>query len=166
MEQSTIFPSEAFGYWKITVERPLRLRVDLSDPARARFRKTCKDANEEPLHHLVDRIAPALGPGPHLDFNAFLVAVEEDAERHTVKLTARRQRLLQTALAERDEAAQPVIRKVHKPGKAEPNPLYGHFSVGSENTLHQSPSSLLPCVVEYKPDPELRDTEQVPLLED
>ncbi|MGH8068867.1 MAG: type I restriction-modification system subunit M, partial [Candidatus Entotheonellia bacterium] len=28
-EQSKIFPNAAFGYWKITVERPLRLRVDL-----------------------------------------------------------------------------------------------------------------------------------------
>ena len=29
-EQSKIFPNEAFGYWKVTVERPLRLTVDLS----------------------------------------------------------------------------------------------------------------------------------------
>src|SRR6266581_3371626 len=29
-EQSKIFPNAAFGYWKITVERPLRLRVELS----------------------------------------------------------------------------------------------------------------------------------------
>ncbi len=29
-EQSRIFPNEAFGYWKIMVERPLRLSVSLS----------------------------------------------------------------------------------------------------------------------------------------
>lgn len=40
-EQSKIFPNEAFGYWKIAVERPLRRRVDLSDATRARFRRTC-----------------------------------------------------------------------------------------------------------------------------
>src|SRR5208337_4322576 len=45
-EQSKIFLNEAFGYWKITVERPLRLRVDLSEPARARFRRTCQEAKE------------------------------------------------------------------------------------------------------------------------
>ena len=28
-EQSKIFPNQAFGYWKVTVERPLRLKVDL-----------------------------------------------------------------------------------------------------------------------------------------
>ena len=38
-EQSKIFPNAAFGYWKVTVERPLRLRVDLSDQARAAFRR-------------------------------------------------------------------------------------------------------------------------------
>jgi type I restriction enzyme M protein len=165
-EQSKIFPNEAFGYWQITVERPLCLRVDLSDAARARFHQVCKDANEEPLANLVDRFALVLGPGPHLDFNDFLAAVEQDANRHNVKLTARRQKLLQTVLAEPDEAAQPVIRKLHKPRKAEPNPLYGRFSVGHEHTLRSLQFSLLPGVVEYEPDPELRDTEQVPLLGD
>ncbi|MFA7034798.1 MAG: class I SAM-dependent DNA methyltransferase [Methanosarcina sp.] len=29
-EQSKIFPNAAFGYWKVTVERPLRLAVDLT----------------------------------------------------------------------------------------------------------------------------------------
>ncbi len=68
-EQSKIFPNEAFGYWKITVERPLRLRVDLSEPACARFRRTCQEAKEEPLANAVDRLAQELGPGPHRDLN-------------------------------------------------------------------------------------------------
>ncbi len=165
-DQSKIFPNEAFGYWKITVERPLRLRVDLSDAARARFRQTCKDANEEPLVNLVDRIAVTLGPGPHLDFNAFLAAAEQEADRHHGKLTAKRQKLMQTALAVKDESGAPVIKKVHKPGKAEPDPLYGLIATGSEGSLPRSQFSLLHGVVEYEPDPELRDTEQVPLLED
>jgi type I restriction enzyme M protein len=29
-EHSKIFPNEAFGYWKVTVERPLRLHSQLS----------------------------------------------------------------------------------------------------------------------------------------
>ncbi len=32
-EQSKIFPNAAFGYWKVTVERPLRLAVDLKPDA-------------------------------------------------------------------------------------------------------------------------------------
>ncbi len=39
-EQSKIFPNAAFGYWKVTVERPLRLKVELSASAQRRFAKT------------------------------------------------------------------------------------------------------------------------------
>jgi len=156
-EQSKIFPNEAFGYWKITVERPLRLKVDLSGTARARFRRTCKQADEEALANLVDRVAGVLGSGPHLDFNAFRAAVEKDADRYGVKLTAKCRKLLKTVLAEKDEAALPVIKKVHKPGKAEADPIRGRYAVTFGGK---------PCVVEYEPDTELRDTEQVPLLEE
>jgi type I restriction enzyme M protein len=163
-EQSKIFPNEALGYWKVTVERPLRLRVDLTDMARAAFRAACAEADEEPLANLIDRLAAALGPGPHTDYNAFLEHAQADAERHNVKLTARRLKLLQSMLAQRDEAAAPVIKKLHKPGKAEVALLFGRYA------LTPGPVSDRPKgrgeIVEYEPDPDLRDTEQVPLLED
>ena len=55
---------------------------------------------------------------------------------------------------EKDERAAPIIRKV-LPASAEPNPLEGRVSV----TLKGKPT-----VVEYEPDTDLRDTEQIPLL--
>ena len=102
-EQSKIFPNEAFGYRKVTVQRPLRLAG--IDPERAYTAKEVK-------------------------------ALKETAER--------------------SETAPPVIRKVHKKGVG-PDPLRGLFpaAVGGKA-----------AVVEYEPDPELRDTEQVPLLEE
>ena len=156
-EQSKIFPNEAFGYWKITVERPLRLKIDLSDVQRVRFRKACKEMDDEPLANLVDRLAVSLGIGPHLNFNVFIAAVETDADKHGVKLTAKRVKLLQSTLAVKDEEAEPVIKKIYKPGKSEVEPLRGRYAV----TLAGKAS-----IVEYEPDSELRDTEQVPLLED
>ncbi len=156
-EQSKIFPNEAFGYWKVTVERPLRLAVDLS-PERCRsFRDACIEANEEPLADVTDRIGVELGLGPHRDFNRFMSAVVADATTHGVKLTAKRKTLLKTYLAARDETAEPVIKAVHRTGTVEPDPLRGLFpaSVGGK-----------PAIVEYEPDPDLRDTEQVPLLQD
>jgi type I restriction enzyme M protein len=54
-----------------------------------------------------------------------------------------------------DEAAPPVIKKVHKRG-TEPDPLHGLFQA----TIHGKP-----CVVEYEPSAELRDSEQVALTE-
>jgi type I restriction enzyme M protein len=103
-EQSKIFPNAAFGYWKVTVERPLRLKG--AAPDRAYTPKEIK-------------------------------ALKETSER--------------------DESAPPVIRKIHKQGKAEPDPLRGFLEAAIGGNR---------CVVEYEPDSDLRDTEQVPLLEE
>jgi len=60
-------------------------------------------------------------------------------------------------LAELDESAEQVLKKVHKPGKAEADPIRG---------LYSSPVGDPGLIVEYEPDSTLRDTEQVPLLEE
>jgi len=101
-EQSKIFPNAAFGYWKVTVERPLRVRG--VDPNRVYTSKEIK----------------------------------------TLK-----------ADGQVDENGVPVIKKIYR--NAEPDPLRGRF----ETTIDGSP-----VVVEYEPDGDLRDTEQVPLLEE
>jgi type I restriction enzyme M protein len=102
-EQSKIFPNDSFGYLKVTVERPLRLKG--IDPNRVYSSKEVKELKES---------------------------------------------------AERAEDAPPVIRKIHK-RNVQADPLGGLFdaTVGGQA-----------CVVEYEADPDLRDTEQVPLLED
>src|SRR3984893_11889675 len=43
-EESKIFPNQVFGYWKVTVERPLRLKG--IDPARAYSPKEIKTLRE------------------------------------------------------------------------------------------------------------------------
>lgn len=157
-EQSKIFPNEAFGYWKVKVERPLRLRVELSSKRRLALRKACEDAGEEELADLIDEAAEALGEGPFDDYNAFLRALKllvADADFRS--LTKKREGLLQDALAETDEEAAPVIKKVHKGKKVQPDPFHGL----SETTLGGKPA-----VVAYEPDTDLRDYEQVPLLEE
>lgn len=156
-EQSKIFPNDAFGYWKVTVERPLRLSVEINRDSIDSFQKVCKDAGEEQLAKLVNEAAGYLGQGPHNDFNAFLHSFEAMANRTGLKLTSKRLKLLQNSLARRDETAVPVIKKIHKAGKVEANPLNGLFEATVNGKL---------CVVEYEPDTELRDTEQVPLLEE
>ncbi len=156
-EQSKIFPNEAFGYWKVTVERPLRLKVDLSESHRRAFRAACAEAGEESIANVVDSVATVIGEGPHDDFNSFIDSIVADAEEHEVKLTAKRKKLLQTSLAVRDENAKEVIARSHKPGKVEANPLCGFYEVELAGKKY---------VVEYEPDTELRDTEQIPLLEE
>jgi len=156
-EQSKIFPNAAFGYWKVTVERPLRLTVDLGEKSREVFRKACAEAGEEQLTDLIDKAAGKLGSGLHNDFNVFISALETLASASGVKLTAKRQKLVQNSLAQRDESAERVVSKVHRSGKTEADPLKGLF----EATVNGKQ-----VVVEYEPDTELRDTEQIPLMEE
>ena len=150
-EESKIFDNEAFGYWKVTVERPLRLAVDLSDGRRDEFFDACIEAGEVGLGEVVHAVGDRLGPGPHLDFNRFLEEVKEN-----IKLTVQRKKLLQTAFAERDETAEPVIKRVHPRGAAA-DPIRGLYEVAN-GSRHR--------VVEYEHDSELRDMEQVRLQEE
>jgi type I restriction enzyme M protein len=146
-EHSKIFPNQSFGFSKVTVERPLRLQVDLSDVARTRFRRACSEAKDIPLADLIDHIAKFLGTGPHLDFNKFMDAIEQQAETKGIKLTAKRQKLLQTALAEKNEAAVPIIKKVHKSGKPSRIHYMAAFKWKSrENLKSLSMSRTLICV--------------------
>ena len=102
-EQSKIFDNPAFGYWKVAVERPLRLNG--IDPNRAYKAAEIKKLKES---------------------------------------------------CERSETAPPVIKKIHKLG-TEPDPPRGRFET-TFNGRH--------FVVEYEPDTDLRDTEQIPLQEE
>ncbi|HRH55426.1 MAG TPA: class I SAM-dependent DNA methyltransferase [Candidatus Paceibacterota bacterium] len=155
-EESKIFPNEAFGYQKVIVDRPLRLKVNLSEERIHAFKAACVDSNEDQLPGLVDGVAKKLGAGPHTDYNIFSETIELLAKDLGIKLPARRQKLLQDALAERDDEAEPVIKKIHKVGTIS-DPIHGLFETLIEGKKR---------VVEYKADTELRDTEQVPLLEE
>ena len=152
-EESKIFDNEAFGYWKVTVERPLRLAVDLSEERREAFFDVCIEAGEVALGEAVHDVGDRLGAGPHRDFDRFVEEVKAELARRGVKMIVKRKKLLQTALAERDETAEPVVKRVHRRG-AGASPIQGLFELGE---------GAYACVVEYEPDTGLRDTEQIPL---
>ncbi len=156
-EQSKIFPNEAFGYWKFTVERPLRLKADFSKENMERFRQYCESVNDEPLAEFVERVVKRFGVGPHLNFNDFLRSIKEDAEEQNIKLTTKRFKAIRSELTIIDEGAEPVIKKIHKSSKTVPNPKYGLFETVIDGKIR---------VVEYEPDTNLRDSEQASLLEE
>jgi type I restriction enzyme M protein len=154
--QSKVFANEAFGYHKVVVERPLRLRVGLTADRLAAFRKACAEAKDAELADVVTAVAGQVGAGPHFNFNGFVGAVEAAARVAKLRWTAKREKLLQhPALAERDEAAVPVVRTSRPTVAGDRHAaarLAGDFIEGT-------------TTCSYEPDPELRDTEQVPLLE-
>ena len=150
-DQSKIFQNEEFGYWKVTIKRPLRLAVDLSRRARSRFRETCREAKDTPLANAVDRAATDLGGGRCCDFDRFAEAVASAADAAGVRMTAKRRRLLRAA-ATRDPKARPVTRNTGRAHESR-----GRFTATARNRN---------SIVEYESDSYLQDTEQVPLLED
>ena len=152
-EYSRIFNNDAFGYWKVTVERPLRLAVNFSQECLERFFSACIQTGEAPLADAVQGVLDQLGAGPHQDFNRFLDTAKAEMQRYGVRMTAKRKTLLQTTLAVRDEAAEPLVKKVHRRGTPGA-PVNGLFEVDRCGDRR---------VVEYEPDAELRDTEQIPL---
>ena len=132
-EQSKVFPNAAFGYWKITVDRPLRLAIHVTPEKLAAFKKAANQKLHKPAELLM---GIAGGAVPHKDLNIVKQKFEAALEEMDMQLRAPDLKAIYATFAFKDESAEPVIRKKTKED------------------------------VEYEPDPDLRDTEQVPLLEE
>jgi len=225
-EQSKIFPNAAFGYWKVSVERPLRLHSQLSVKAieglrfasgdeelRSEFYDQLGDALFENFASvqaqleklLLDRSGPSdesddddapakkplpertrkklldprswerdgklveaanalrreLGDGLFENHNLFRDRVDNALRRLGLKLSTTDLKLILRAVSWRVETAPPVIAKQEKlkPGQ----------NVSATDRLHgwselRTPKSAFR--IRFEPDSDLRDTEQVPLLEE
>ena len=103
------------------------------------------------------RLREALGDTLFKDHNVFRDRVDARLGTLNIRLPAADLKAILKTVSWREESAPPVIAKVHKPGKAKPDLLRGLF---------EAPVSGKVAVVEYEPDSDLRDTEQVPLLEE
>ncbi len=77
-----------------------------------------------------------------------------------IKLAAADLKQILRAVSWRVDTAAPVIARVHKPGKVRAEPLRGLYAASVDGR------PAIVEIVEYEPDADLRDTEQVPLLED
>ncbi len=221
--ESKLFANAAFGYWKVTVERPLRLHSQLTLKAIETLRFTSGDEDlratlyeefggdlftrfeklsdalekrlaewggdegegeddeggnakkglpEKKQKKLLDartwerdgrlvevatKLREALGDQLFEDHNVFRGRVDAVLDTLKLKLPAADLKQILKAVSWRDESAAPVIAKAHKPGKVKADPLGGLFEATVAGKA---------AVVEYEPDSDLRDTEQVPLLED
>jgi type I restriction enzyme M protein len=83
--------------------------------------------------------------------------VDAALEKLALRLNASDLKTIIAAVSWRVEGAPPVIKKVHKTGKAKADPLRGKYEAKINGKS---------CTVEYEPDSELRDYEQIPLLEE
>jgi type I restriction enzyme M protein len=207
---SKIFDSTRFGYRRLTIERPLRLSVCISDEsvislrfapkplngamvalyerfgtgwdaesygtfcdveaeARALLKADFPELKEKQLKELLGRplwlsqqalmqkaeaLQASIGSKPFDDFNSFELILKGAYKATGIKLDAKEQKQLIEAISWKNPAAEPVVSKVLK---EDPQPLYGAFAYQGSVKAYQGK------VVEYEPDGDLRDNENVPL---
>jgi type I restriction enzyme M protein len=109
-EISKIFDSEYFGYWKLTVDRPLRLSWQLSED---RIKESeCYEA----LLPVLVALQKQFGSTPQNDFNILLSTLEKHIKKADVKWKAKEKKAFLDAITWREEEAQPVVKKKEKDG--------------------------------------------------
>ena len=172
---SRVFDNADFGYRRIGVNRPLRLRFQLDAEARERFLNSCPE-----LFDALQAVEDTLGSEPHLNWNSawdevqqVFKAMPDDLEGWTkgVKGSAQK-KIFRDCFTTVDPAAVPVIAKYHKavaldcavlfPGQTVPAGLTSdelHVLLG----LHADGKRKH---IEYEPDPALKDVENISLKED
>ena len=200
---SKIFPSHAFGYRRIRIERPLRLSVQFSDERlaslrfalgplheamqtvyraygqqwtneqygpsaddavklRALLKAEFESLKEKQIKELLDpalwsaqqtllgkamQLQAVIGTAQHDDYNQFLAQLPQQLKAAGVTLDTQEKKQLLEAVSWANPEAEPVIDKVLK---TTAEPLYGRVNYRGK-------------VVQWKADPQLRDSEDVPL---
>lgn len=215
---SKVFNNRDFGYYKVTVERPLRVAAQFSPEriATLRFTPGMQDimewvygkygdevytnlkAHTEAIEAHLEReeialspknrkellseatwreqrdimqaaqqLAEKIGCGEFLDFNRFEGIVDDALKALGLKLTAPARKQILNAVSWRDERAEKVVKKVHKLNAGKLNELLNQLGT-TRDKLGDYGYMATPTgeYIEYEPDSELRDTENVPLALD
>lgn len=215
---SKVFNNRDFGYYKVTVERPLRLAAQFKPERMAtlRFTPGMQDimewvygkygddvytglkAHAEAIEAHLEReeialspknrkellseatwreqrdimqaaqqLADKIGSGEFLDFNHLEGIVDDALKALSLKLAAPARKQILNAVSWRDERAEKVIKKIHKLNAAKLNDLLNQLGT-TRDKLCDFGYMTTPTgeYIEYEPDSELRDTENVPLAID
>ena len=219
---SKVFNNRDFGYYKVTIERPLRLAAQFSPEriATLRFTPGMQDimewvydkygdevytslkAHAEAIEAHLEReeitlspknrkellseatwreqsdimqaaqqLAEKIGCGEFLDFNHFEGVVNDTVKALGLKLAVSARKQILNAVSWRDERAEKVIKKIHKFNAAKLNELLTQLGttrdkLGDYAYMASNQQGATGEYIEYEPDSELRDTENVPLALD
>ncbi|ARP76967.1 type I restriction-modification system subunit M [Bordetella genomosp. 6] len=172
---SRVFDNADFGYRRITVLRPLRLRFQITDETRERFLNVCPE-----LFDALQAVQEDLGTEPLLNWNQAWDAVQQvfkalpdniEGWAKGAKGTAQK-KIFRDCFTVVDPEAEPVVDKHHKiepldcaalfPGQTLPadlckDDLYELLGLHADGKGKH---------IEYEPDPALKDAENIPLKED
>jgi type I restriction enzyme M protein len=164
-----ILNNDEFGYRRITVDRPLRLRFRLTDEAKGQFLDACPDFLDA-----VTALEAELGPGPLDSWDMAWTEIKRISENAGAEWTSTSKKLFRSIFTKVDPKANPVIVKrgkfycavsdsdfpQQKLPDLNPKDLNAIFGV------YPDVSSKKPKIMIYEADPQLRDFENIPLKED
>ena len=103
--RSKIFDNADFGYTRVTVERPLRLRYQMTVEDKARFLDACPHLLDD-----VQAIDKALGREPQRDWNAVWSRIEDLLHERKSRWKAPEQKLFRSVFTQKDPEAEPVAK--------------------------------------------------------
>ena len=104
-ETSKIFDNDDFGYTRVTIERPLRLRYQMTTEDKARF----LDA----YPHLLDdvqAIDKKLGRKPQRDWNAVWSRIEDLLHERKSRWKSTEQKIFRSVFTQKDPEAEPIVK--------------------------------------------------------
>ena len=103
---SMVFKNEEFGYYSATVNRPLRLKVEVSTDRIELLRNQLKD---EGVVEVLNKYCEDQGDAISYDFNDFMEHITHISAKCGVKLTAKRKKLIRDFFSAVDEKGSIVL---------------------------------------------------------
>ena len=164
---SKVFENRYFGYRRITVERPLRLRFQITRDAKERFLDTAPEFLD-----FVLALEKLYGADAHDDWNTVWDVIEPLAKANGIKWSAASRKLFRNTFTTTEATAKPVMAKRgpfagliqahHFPDHDMPD--VPQPELDAIFGIHTEPKGKKAVI--FEPDPRLRDFENVPLTED
>ncbi len=118
---SKTFDNEDFGYTRVTIERPLRLRYQMTVEKKARFLDACPNLLDD-----VQAIDEMLGRDPKTDWNLVWSEIEDLLDERCSRWKVTEKKLFRTVFCDRDPSGEPVALEGHR-NRVEPDPELRDF---------------------------------------
>ncbi len=120
-EVSEIFENADFGYTRVTVDRPLRLRYQMTIPDKTRFLDAYPNLLDD-----IQAIDKAFGREPFYDWNSIWSQIEEFLRGRKVRWKLGEQKMFRSTFTVTDLNAK-AVRKSNQPNDHEPDPALRDF---------------------------------------
>ena len=104
-ETSKTFDNADFGYTRVTIERPLRLRYQMTLEDKARFLDACPHLLDD-----VQAIDEKLGRDPQRDWNALWSRIEDLLHERKAGWKSSEEKLFRSVFTRKDPEAEPVLK--------------------------------------------------------